>query len=30
MKKVPEPQAANPKHLGKIEELEFPGCGFQT
>ncbi len=29
MKKVPEPQAANPKHLGKIEELSFQDVVFK-
>ena len=29
MKKVPEPQAANPKHLGNIEELSFQEVVFK-
>ncbi|MEO5947486.1 MAG: ABC transporter ATP-binding protein [Chitinophagaceae bacterium] len=29
MKKEPEPKAANPKHLGKIETLEFENVGFK-
>ena len=29
MKKDPEPKAANPKHLGKIETLEFENVGFK-
>jgi ATP-binding cassette subfamily B protein len=29
MKKVPEPQAANPKHLGKIEQLSFRDVVFK-
>jgi ATP-binding cassette subfamily B protein len=29
MKKVPEPQAANPKHLGKIGELSFQDVVFK-
>ncbi|MCG2616445.1 ABC transporter ATP-binding protein/permease [Terrimonas sp. NA20] len=29
MKKTPEPQAANPKHLGDIETLEFDKVGFK-
>ena len=28
MKKSPEPQPANPKHLGQIQTLEFEQCGF--
>ena len=29
MKKVPEPEAANPKHLGRIEELKFQNVVFK-
>jgi ATP-binding cassette subfamily B protein len=29
MKKAPEPQPANPTHLGTIEELEFDHVGFK-
>jgi len=29
MKKAPEPQPANPKHLGTIEQLEFNHVGFK-
>jgi ATP-binding cassette subfamily B protein len=29
MKKAPEPQAVNPKHLGRIETLEFDHVGFK-
>ncbi len=29
MKKAPEPQAANPKHLGRIETLEFDHVAFK-
>ena len=29
MQKVPEPEAANPKHLGKIEELSFQNVVFK-
>ncbi|HNR17130.1 MAG TPA: ABC transporter ATP-binding protein [Chitinophagaceae bacterium] len=29
MKKAPEPRAANPKHLGKIETLEFDQVAFK-
>jgi ATP-binding cassette subfamily B protein len=29
MKKAPEPQAANPKHLGQIQTLEFDHVGFK-
>ena len=29
MKKAPEPQAADPKHLGTIERLEFNHVGFK-
>ncbi len=29
MKKVPEPQALNPKHLGKIEQLSFRNVVFK-
>ena len=29
MSKAPEPKAANPKHLGKIETLEFENVGFK-
>lgn len=29
MKKSPEPQPANPKHLGTIEQLEFARVGFK-
>ncbi|HUR67366.1 MAG TPA: ABC transporter ATP-binding protein [Chitinophagaceae bacterium] len=29
MKKAPEPQAANPKHLGRIETLEFEKVAFK-
>jgi ATP-binding cassette, subfamily B, bacterial len=29
MQKTPEPQAANPKHLGDIETLEFDKVGFK-
>ncbi len=29
MKKVPEPEAANPKHLGKVEELRFQDVVFK-
>ena len=29
MKKVPEPEAANPKHLGRIEELKFQDVVFK-
>jgi ATP-binding cassette, subfamily B, bacterial len=29
MQKVPEPQAANPKHLGKVEQLSFQDVVFK-
>src|SRR4029077_1225808 len=29
MQKVPEPQAANPKHLGKVEQLSFQEVVFK-